>query len=335
MFLSYGYQGTFLLLGGLTSHFFICGALFRPLDLHLRLQAQARNYLPTEIIIEKGISNEAFVDNGAEMINTGDALHDCYTHNTSDTKTNVSKSTSQHSVASSIQEQTPTNHTPVTDRKCTVMLLDLSLLRNKHFLAFCIQVSLFSLSFETAFVFLPALAEERGIPPFQSAYAMSILGACDGVARIGLAAILDIAAVKRYRVIAYNAFMFMVVVVAVLIPSMTTFWHFVVLGAFYGILSGVLISQQSVVVVDILGVEKLASAIAIIFLFKGISSLVGPIVGGALKDAFGGFNMSFYVGAVGTFCGAIVMVIGNVSHYRGAREQDYTAGSTARQSQNE
>lgn len=42
MFNTYGFSGTFLILSAVTANFFVCGALFRPLDLHRKLMKQDR-----------------------------------------------------------------------------------------------------------------------------------------------------------------------------------------------------------------------------------------------------------------------------------------------------
>lgn len=162
-------------------------------------------------------------------------------------------------------------------------LLDLSLFKNFAFSALCIQLFLFSLSLTSTFVFLPALAEENGVTPLEGAYLVSIMGILDGVARLTMSSVLDLKRVKPYRLIIYNAVMFAVAVVSSLMPSMKSFWQFAVVCGLYGILSGTYISQKSVVVVDILGVESLSSSFGLLLLFQGISGLVGPTVGGIYK----------------------------------------------------
>ena len=42
MFNEYGFSGTFLILSAVTANFFVCGALFRPLELHRQLMAGDR-----------------------------------------------------------------------------------------------------------------------------------------------------------------------------------------------------------------------------------------------------------------------------------------------------
>lgn len=167
-----------------------------------------------------------------------------------------------------------------SEQKDKKPLLELSLFQNFAFTALCIQIFLFTLSFNSTFVFLPALAKEKGISPIYGAYLVSILGFFDMIARIVMSTLLDLKQVKPYRLIIYNAVMFMNAVVSVLMPSVRTFWQFAVICSLYGTLSGTYISQKSVVVVDVLGVEKLSSSFGLLLLFQGLSALVGPTVGG-------------------------------------------------------
>lgn len=159
-------------------------------------------------------------------------------------------------------------------------LFDLTLFRNYAFLALCLQLFFYTLSFNTTFVFLPALAKEKGISQIEGAYMVSILGICDMFSRITMSALLDLKRIKPYRLILYNVVMFVNAGVSLLLPSMTSFWHFAIVCGLYGIMSGTYISQKSVVLVDIVGVENLTDGFGLMLVFQGLGSLVGPTVGG-------------------------------------------------------
>ena len=160
--------------------------------------------------------------------------------------------------------------------------LELSLFRNFGFTCLCLQLLLFTLSFNTTFVFLPALAKEKGVPQIKGAYLVSILGIFDAISRIVVSIILDLKQVKKYRLIIYNIVMFVIGGVSICLPSLTEFWQFCVVAGIYGVLSGTYISQKSVVCVDILGVEKLASSFGLLLLFQGVSTFIGPTLGGKI-----------------------------------------------------
>ncbi|XP_060569405.1 monocarboxylate transporter 9-like [Ruditapes philippinarum] len=203
---------------------------------------------------------------------------------------------------------------PVTAKR--TRLLDLSLFKSFAFCALCIQLFLFTLSLNSTFVFLPALAEENGVTPVEGAYLVSLLGILDGVSRLVMSSVLDFQPVKPYRLLIYNIVMFFVAIVSVLIPSMKGFWQFAVVSGLYGILSGAYMSQKSVVVVDILGADSLSSSLGFLLFFQGIGGLVGPTVGGLSKDYLDKYDMVFYFGSLGIATGGITMAAGNIWLYR-------------------
>ena len=158
--------------------------------------------------------------------------------------------------------------------------IEFSLLKNFPFLALCLAILMFTIAFNSTFVFLPSLSRARGITKLEGAYLVSILGLCDGLARITMSSLLDLKKIKPYRLYVYNIVVFLTGAVSLSFPAMTTFSQFTVLSCLYGVLSGTYISQKSVVIVDILGVEKLSSSFGILLLFQGIGSFIGPPVGG-------------------------------------------------------
>ena len=158
--------------------------------------------------------------------------------------------------------------------------IEVSLLKNFTFLALCLAILMFTIAFNSTFVFLPSLANARGVTKLEGAYLVSILGVCDGLARIIMSVILDLKKVKPYRLYIYNVVVFLTGITSLLFPAMKTFLHFTIMCCLYGILSGTYISQKSVVIVDILGIEKLSSSFGLLLMFQGVGSFIGPPVGG-------------------------------------------------------
>jgi len=159
-------------------------------------------------------------------------------------------------------------------------LLELALFKNYAFTTMCIQSLMNELTTSLTFIFLPALAETRGLTKLQGAYMLSILGICDSVSRILMSTLLNLKRVKKYRLVIYNILIVMIGMVSFVVPLMQTFPQFAVLCMVYGSLSGTYVSQKSVVLVDILGVEKLSSAFGLVLMFEGLGTAIGPTLGG-------------------------------------------------------
>ncbi|XP_045195938.2 monocarboxylate transporter 4-like isoform X2 [Mercenaria mercenaria] len=326
LFNEYGFSGTFIVLAAIMSNFFVCGSLFRPLGLHRRLISIERNKSEGS----KSITKDGTMEHLLHPIPVRTAN---ITQNFSETKLSSSleitdemtKETTETSMTKQIRSRlkmvfsSSDSGAAQTKRK---PLLEVSLLKNFAFCALCIQLFLFTLSLNSTFVFLPALAEEHGVTPIEGAYLVSILGILDGIARLVMSSVLDLKSVKPYRLLIYNGVMFLVAVVSLLMPSMKGFWQFVVTSGLYGLLCGTYISQKSVVVVDILGVESLSSSLGLLLLFQGLSGFIGPTVGGIFKDFLGTYDMAFYFGSIGIVAGGLTMAAGNIWLYRQKKQTE-------------
>lgn len=159
-------------------------------------------------------------------------------------------------------------------------LIEWSLLKTPEFLFFCFSICLFTLAFKSAFTFLPALAESKGVSPSESAYLLSISGILDTIGRIMAGFILDIECIRPFRPIIYNGVIFVITGLSFLSPFMENFVQFAVLFGLYGMLTGTYVSQKSVILVDILGQEKLSSSFGLLIVFQGVGTFVGPPLSG-------------------------------------------------------
>ncbi|XP_071115558.1 monocarboxylate transporter 12-like [Haliotis cracherodii] len=191
-------------------------------------------------------------------------------------------------------------------------LLELSLLKNPPFLMFCISIALFTLSFKSAFTFLPALAKSQGCTEREAALLMSISGVLDTIGRILTGFVLDFKSIRQFRPYIYNGVMFVIATLSFVCPSLDSFWQFCVLCGLYGALSGAYVSQKSVIIVDILGVDKLSSSFGLMICFQGLGTLIGPPVSGVFRDVFGDYTLAFYFGGAMIILAGIIMIFSNM-----------------------
>ncbi|WAR29224.1 MOT12-like protein [Mya arenaria] len=313
MFNHYGFEGTLLILSGVISNFFICGVLFRIKKMRKECSTKGEpveNLLPVSMVTRQ--QNLLSSQSAAKMSSAIEI--------TANYKIEASKTSIFRRKLSHVKTAIKGKDKPKTEKE-KKPLLELSLFKNFGFTALCLQLFLYTLAFNLTFVFLPALAKEKGISQLDGAWLLSVLGIFDGIARVAMSTVLDLKRVKPYRLIIYNGVMFGNAIVSIMLPSMTKFWHFAVMSGLFGLLSGTYISQKSVVVVDVLGVESLSSSFGLLLLFQGLSALIGPTVGGLFKDMLGSYDMAFYFGSIGIILGGLVMGVGNVWIYRQKRRQ--------------
>jgi len=78
-------------------------------------------------------------------------------------------------------------------------------------------------------------------------------------------------------------------------PFVTSYPMLLTVGAFFGLSIAAYISLTSIVLVDLLGLEKLTSAFGLLTMFRGAASIVGPPIAGAVFEATSSLNISFYL----------------------------------------
>ena len=79
------------------------------------------------------------------------------------------------------------------------------------------------------------------------------------------------------------------------LPFCNSYGLFVFVALMFGFFVAAYISLTSIVLVDLLGLDNLTSAFGLLVLYRGISSMVGPPVAGAVYDATKSYDISFYM----------------------------------------
>lgn len=320
IFGNYGYQGAMLILSAISLETFVCAALFRPLELHKKIskteginnlvKMARRGSVDAKMIVQQFATPKPQNKQVDKM--KGDTWHGSSEFSSTLEFTYVVQEppTRRRSVFFDKMSQVKQvfKPAPKEERK---PFLELSLLKDFPFLTLCLSVLFFTSSMMSVFVFFPPLARSKGVSQMQSAYLVSIIGVSDSIARFTSAFVLDMKKIKPYRLLVYNCVMFGVGIVCMIMPSITGFPGFAAIAACYGIFTGTYTAQKSVVIVDVLGLEKMTSSLGLILGFQGIGSLIGPTLSGLFRDIFGSYNEAFYFGGIGIFFGATVLICGN------------------------
>ncbi|RZF37834.1 hypothetical protein LSTR_LSTR016975, partial [Laodelphax striatellus] len=102
----------------------------------------------------------------------------------------------------------------------------------------------------------------------------------------------------------------------------STFIQFSIYATIFGFTIGAYVGLTSVILVDLLGLDRLTNAFGLLLLFQGIASLVGPPIAGWLYDAMGSYDPGFYVaGATIAFSGIMLYIIPSVQRYLQAKKE--------------
>ncbi|VDN90763.1 unnamed protein product [Brugia pahangi] len=184
-------------------------------------------------------------------------------------------------------------------------MTNISLLANPIFLLYAISNLLTSIAFNSPLVFLPSHATNLRLTPTQSASIMNTIG------RILVGLISDRKLPCKYgKDRAQNRLWIYVssLTLCGLLTAGVLFCHGYITLAMYSGLFGLTLSSYvcltSVLLVDLIGIEKLTNAFGLILLFQGIGTVIGPPISGQLADLTGSYNMSF------VFCGVALLISG-------------------------
>lgn len=78
----------------------------------------------------------------------------------------------------------------------------------------------------------------------------------------------------------------------------TSFITLAIYACFFGFLIGAYVGLTSVILVDLLGLEKLTNAFGLLLLFQGIASLIGPPMAGSLYTYTLSYSPGFILAGV-------------------------------------
>ena len=119
------------------------------------------------------------------------------------------------------------------------------------------------------------------ISPDQASLLVSVIGISNTVGRIGCGYISDFKWVDS--LVVTNISFLLTGVCVIIFPLLHTFTEFVLLSLVFGICIAALVTLTSIVLVDVLGLEKLTSAFGLLIMFRGVATIMGPPLAGAVQ----------------------------------------------------
>jgi MFS family permease len=89
-------------------------------------------------------------------------------------------------------------------------------------------------------------------------------------------------------------------------PFCVTYTHYVIMAVFFGIAVSGYISLTSIILVDLLGLDKLTNAFGLLILFRGAATIIGSPLAGAVYDWTKSYNWPFFMAALFFLLSAII-----------------------------
>ncbi|XP_077554117.1 monocarboxylate transporter 14-like isoform X1 [Haemaphysalis longicornis] len=208
-------------------------------------------------------------------------------------------------------------------------MVNFALLKSPVFLLFAVSNFFTSVGFNVPYVYTKDRAvEELHIPEETGSLLLSCIGLSNTLGRVLLGYLSDKSCVNRLWL--YNANLTICGLATAFSYAAQSVVSMAVYCVIFGATSGAFVSLTSVILVDILGIERLTNAFGLLLLFEGVASLVGPPVTGWLYDYSGSYDPGFFLsGAMIAFGGVMLFLIPCVQSCEEQKATATTATTTA------
>ncbi|XP_074040298.1 monocarboxylate transporter 1 [Leptinotarsa decemlineata] len=200
-------------------------------------------------------------------------------------------------------------------------MLDFSLFGDVIFILFSTSNLLTSIGFNIPYVYLMPKATSLGMLKEKGSMLIAVIGGANTVGRIVLGYVSDKPWINRLYIYIWS----LTICGAATFFSafLESFYSLAVYSAVFGFTAGAYVGLTSVILVDLLGLERLTNAFGLLLLFQGIASLVGPPIAGALFDYTGSYKPAFLLGGAAIFLsGVILFAIPSVQRYQARKLQN-------------
>lgn len=211
---------------------------------------------------------------------------------------------------------------PQENQKCCDLsnMFDFSLLKSPTFLVYGCSCFLCMLGFYIPFTYIPDLVEDYGMTSQQSALLISIIGILNTVARVMVGWIAD----RPWAdALILNSIALVVGGISTMfVPYFSSFGLMATYSVVFGVAIAVFVSLRSIIMAELLGIEKLTSSFGLVTMCQGLSAFIGAPIAGALSDITGNYRGAFYLaGAAICLSGSICFPLRRISKWENQRKR--------------
>ncbi|CAH8478772.1 unnamed protein product [Schistosoma rodhaini] len=186
-------------------------------------------------------------------------------------------------------------------------MLDLSLLFKPKYLILWISNLIGILGMYVPLIYVSDFASVYGISTKLSSYFLSIMGVSSIIGRLLVAWLSSLSSVSP--LILQSITQFSLGLLVCLMPVFTTFVGMATLFGFYGFLSGVFSTLSTIILYDLVGMDELTTAVGLITLSRGISSVLGAPLAGLLYEATNSFRVPYIAAGLTIIISAVLFLL--------------------------
>ncbi|GFW20186.1 monocarboxylate transporter 5 [Trichonephila clavipes] len=183
-------------------------------------------------------------------------------------------------------------------------MLDISLLKSPTFLLLGAGGFLTLAGFFVPFMFVVDRAVQQGITLEEATYILPVIGLTNTIGRVFCGWISDRPNLNALTI--NNGALIIGGLATALSTCVNTISFLLAYGALFGFCIGCFATLRSIVIVELLGLEKLTNAFGLLLLFQGIASIIGAPVAGMFYDVTGSYDAPFYIAGTLIFLSGIL-----------------------------
>lgn len=191
---------------------------------------------------------------------------------------------------------------PEAVRRTVATMLDMSLLRSPTFLLLSLSGFITMMGFYVPFTYLKDRAEVSGIEPSKSVWLVSTIGITNTIGRVMCGVVSSLPSVDALLI--NNVALTVGGVVTIISGLSLSFGYQIFYSSVFGLAIACFASLRSILIVELMGLDKLTNAFGLLLLFQGIAAVIGSPLAGLFFDATGSYDASFYLS------GSLILVSG-------------------------
>ncbi len=194
-------------------------------------------------------------------------------------------------------------------------ILDFSYFLDIRFLLFSISNFILYVWYDVVYVYLPDWAGEHNVSTTDASMLISLIGIVNMFGEIGLGWIGDRKEMNPN--IVYAICMGFCGISVVMIPLFFSYVWMCILASAFGLFIAANYSLTSIILVNLVDLDRFTNAYGLLLLVQGIANLVGPPLAGMGYDYTGSYNLSFFLaGGFIILSGALLLILPVMNRYK-------------------
>ncbi|XP_046745469.1 monocarboxylate transporter 12-like isoform X2 [Diprion similis] len=206
-------------------------------------------------------------------------------------------------------------------RRILVTMLDFSLLKSPSFLTLAFSGSLTMMGFYTPFTYLPDRAITSGIDEGTATFLLSVIGITNTIGRVSCGIVTSLPGVNALLV---NNVFISIAGIATIGSGLSFSEEYQFLyAAVFGFSISVFAALRTILIVDLIGLEKLTNGFGLALLFQGVAAAIGTPLSGVFMNITGNYNVSFYLsGSLMLMSAVICYPLGKINRWEKLRAKE-------------